>query len=164
MLLGGRARPRTTTWPCERANFLRQEAPGHMQDAHQKQSCNGQLSAPCASQAWRTTSAIDGATSASTHLRRATIGRVGNMAQAGMSYMAHAHPQTSLQRPPERPPLRPSVADGGSIACAGTRVESAMRETLPDGARSGASVGQAWFATRGGGEWAAADLHCASDV
>ena len=86
------------------------------------------------------------------------------MAQAGMSYMAHAHPQTSLQRPPERPPLRPSVADGGSIDCAVIASKPIRRETLPDGARSGASVGQAWFATRGGGEWTAADFHCACDV
>ena len=95
---------------------------------------------------------------------RETMRAVGNTAHSGDGPTGTRAPQTSLQRPPKQPPLRPSMADGWSIGAARSARKNRRLLTLSDGVRSGASVGQAWFATRGGGEWSAADLQCACDV
>ena len=95
---------------------------------------------------------------------RETMRAVGNMAQSGDGPHGARAPKTSLQRPPEQPPLRPGMADGWRIGTARSARKNRRLQTLPDGVRSGVSVGQAWFATRGGGECSAADLQCACDV
>ena len=150
MLLGGRARPPTTTWPCERANFLRQEAPGHMQDAHQKQSCNGQLSAPRAFQAWRTTSA-----STAPHPRRQICaGRPLGSRQHGAS----GDELHGTRTPPDEPATTPRAA-AAPPECGGWR-EHRLRgysrriRDERDPARRRAQRGVSWAGlVRNAGRW-----------
>ena len=54
MLQWTRTRQETATRPPARAIFLRREAPGHMQSAHQRKACSDPPSGPCCSQpCWR---------------------------------------------------------------------------------------------------------------
>ena len=46
---------------------------------------------------------------------RETMRAIGNTAHSGDGPTGTRAPQTSLQRPPKQPPLRPSMADGWSI-------------------------------------------------
>ena len=148
MLGGGRARHDTATRPCERPDFLRDRAPGHMPHAHQNEAAATIGAAPPPPKHGGPLEHRSRRSRVDKSAPRDREG-VGNTAQGGHGPQGTRAPTTIPRRPSERPPLRPSMAAGWSVGAARSARKTRRFQTLQDGTVMG--VSQIVLISMGGG-------------